>query len=65
MNYFVIFVEGTNNNGRIEKFSVPYQGKRIIWEYFMDTITEDYHLINIQVNGWNEINEQEYNKMQI
>jgi len=65
IKYFLVFVEGMNSKGEIEKFPVTYSGKRIIWEYLIDTVEEDFNLLNVKFNGYEEVSEQKYREMSV
>lgn len=63
VRYWIIFIQGTNDNNEEELFCISYVGNSIQWIYLLELVEEDYNLRQVHFNGYNEISEREYNRI--
>lgn len=63
MKYWSIFIEGYNEHGKSTQFVLPYSGVKILFEYLIESIEEDYNLRHVKINGYDEIDEYQYKRM--
>ena len=63
IKYWLVFVEGMKDDGRKFQFPMTYKGKKILWEYLLETVEEDYELKAVRFNGHIEITQQKYNEL--
>lgn len=65
IKYWVVFVEGLNDKGKTELFPVTYIGRKIIWDYLMDVVIEQFNLHKVHFNGYQELTKTEYEKLHL
>jgi len=63
VRYWIVFVEGINEQDQQIFLALTYCGKQIVWEYLLELIEEEYFLRNIKFNGYNQISEQDFNEI--
>lgn len=65
VKFYVIFVQADNAQGEKEFFPITYSGIKILWDYLVEIVEEEFHVCNVSFNGYNEISEQEYNRLRL
>lgn len=63
VRYWIVFVKGINIEGEETYFGLAFCGKKIIWEYLLELVEEEYELRCVEFNGYNEISEQEFHRI--
>ena len=63
IKYWIVFVQGVDEQGKILWLPMTYSGRKVLWDYFIENITEEHNLRSVQVNGYVEISEQKYKEL--
>lgn len=63
VQYWIVYAEGLNDQNKQQMLGLAYCGVEIVWEYLVELIEEEYELTNVQINGYHEITEKQFQEM--